>query len=250
MSEGEVTAEAVSGMGVSEQTGFQVKIWKESRIDTDFDSDGVDDSTDAFPTDPNETVDADGNGIGDNADAAAAVVLPVLNISIVGTNAELSWDDTQSFDLHYSNDLSAWTNTNINVSPHSRALSTTEFFKLIESAPEPEPEVFQNLSLDVIEQVRLSNYTVYRLYANIDSDARIDATYGNNDHPLEIAVQNGSFYQNVYGGPLSTSINPNLIEISPELEWDSYIKIGSLNSKNNELNDIGISFTDFENGNN
>jgi hypothetical protein len=140
LSAGEVTAEAPSGMGVSEQTGFQVKIWKESRIDTDFDDDGVDDSIDAFPTDPNETVDADGNGIGDNADAAAAVVIPVLNISIVDTNAELSWDDTQSFDLYYSSDLSAWTNTNINSSPHYRILSTTEFFKLIESAPEPEPE--------------------------------------------------------------------------------------------------------------
>ena len=140
LSAGEVTAEAPSGMGVSEQTGFQVKIWKESRIDTDFDDDGVDDSIDAFPTDSNETVDVDGNGIGDNADAAAAVVIPVLNISIVDTNAELSWDDTQSFDLYYSSDLSAWTNTNINSSPHYRILSTTEFFKLIESAPEPEPE--------------------------------------------------------------------------------------------------------------
>ena len=140
LSAGEVTAEAASGMGVSEQTGFQVKIWKESRIDTDFDDDGVADSTDAFPTDPNETVDADGNGIGDNADAAAAAVIPVLNISIVDTNAILSWDDTQSFDLHHSSDLSAWTNTNINSSPHYRVLSTTEFFKLIESAPEPEPD--------------------------------------------------------------------------------------------------------------
>jgi hypothetical protein len=164
LSVGEVTAEAASGMGVSGQTGFQVKIWKESRIDTDFDDDGVDDSTDAFPTDPNETVDADGNGIGDNADAAAAVVLPVLNISIVGTNAELSWDDTHTFDLHYSNDLSAWTNTNINTSPHSRALSTTEFFKLIESAPEPEPEPEYTVSVYVDAGSFQSPY--YRFYSD------------------------------------------------------------------------------------
>ena len=139
LSAGEVTAEAASGMGVSEQTGFQVKIWKESRIDTDFDDDGVDDSNDAFPTDPNETVDADGNGIGDNADATAAVAFPVLNISVVGTDVILSWDDTHKFDLYYSNDLSVWTNTNTNISPHFRALSTTEFFKLIEPEQEPEP---------------------------------------------------------------------------------------------------------------
>jgi len=35
---------------------------------TDTDGDGYPDSTDAFPTDPNEWADADGDGIGDNAD--------------------------------------------------------------------------------------------------------------------------------------------------------------------------------------
>jgi hypothetical protein len=75
--------------------------------------------------------------ISSNTTVGSSSVSPVLNISIVGTNAELSWDDTHPFDVHYSNDLSVWTNTNINTSPHSRALSTSEFFKLIESESEP-----------------------------------------------------------------------------------------------------------------
>ena len=37
--------------------------------DTDDDDDGIADSADAFPIDPNETVDTDGDGTGDNADA-------------------------------------------------------------------------------------------------------------------------------------------------------------------------------------
>ena len=37
----------------------------------DLDGDGVPNTQDAFPTDPNEWADANGNGIGDNADAAA-----------------------------------------------------------------------------------------------------------------------------------------------------------------------------------
>jgi uncharacterized repeat protein (TIGR01451 family) len=38
-------------------------------IDPDDDGDGVDDTADAFPTDPNETTDSDGDGVGDNGDA-------------------------------------------------------------------------------------------------------------------------------------------------------------------------------------
>ena len=38
-------------------------------LNTDIDGDGVDDSSDAFPTDPTETADSDNDGVGDNADA-------------------------------------------------------------------------------------------------------------------------------------------------------------------------------------
>ena len=41
---------------------------------TDSDGDGVPNSQDAFPNDPTEWLDSNGNGIGDNADAAAALV--------------------------------------------------------------------------------------------------------------------------------------------------------------------------------
>jgi len=37
--------------------------------DADDDGDGMNDTSDAFPNDPNETTDTDGDGIGDNDDA-------------------------------------------------------------------------------------------------------------------------------------------------------------------------------------
>ncbi len=46
--------------------------------DVDSDGDGVVDRLDAFPNDPTETRDLNGNGIGDNADAAAKATSNVL----------------------------------------------------------------------------------------------------------------------------------------------------------------------------
>ena len=42
----------------------------------DLDGDGVPDSQDAFPNDPKEWLDSNKNGIGDNAEAAAAAGQP------------------------------------------------------------------------------------------------------------------------------------------------------------------------------
>ena len=52
----------------------------------DSDKDGVPDSLDAFPNDPQEWADANGNGIGDNADAAAAQTAPDAPIPISPVN--------------------------------------------------------------------------------------------------------------------------------------------------------------------
>lgn len=51
--------------------GKDVDDGKDSDADADSDGDGVPDSMDAFPNDPNESVDADANGVGDNADPIA-----------------------------------------------------------------------------------------------------------------------------------------------------------------------------------
>ena len=52
-------------------------------VDPDSDGDGVPDSKDAFPNDPKEWLDSNGNHIGDNADAAAAAAKQELDAPLL-----------------------------------------------------------------------------------------------------------------------------------------------------------------------
>ncbi|MEE2908543.1 MAG: hypothetical protein VX527_12020 [Planctomycetota bacterium] len=94
----------------------------------------------------------------------------------------------------------------------------------------------------------------YRLYAQLDAGARIDAMYGNAQGSLLFEARDGySFYQDAAGGATSQSINSQFFIFVPSLEWDSYVSIGALHSDghpfgSNELNDIGIDWSSFESG--
>ncbi len=83
--------------GYSNQAIYTVPTATESQS-LDTDGDGVPDSQDAFPNDPEEWADANGNGIGDNADAAvgrnkktpdAPVLISPVNDAAVSAMAEL-----------------------------------------------------------------------------------------------------------------------------------------------------------------
>lgn len=130
-----------------------------------------------------ETVDADGNSTSDNTDSYSEVVTPILNISIVGANVELSWDDTHPFDVYYSNDLSAWINTNINTSPYLRALSTSEFFKLLlDSDQDGVPDVYDAFPLDPNESQDTDSNGVGD---NADSNMGTTSRWGSDTHILK-----------------------------------------------------------------
>ena len=96
--------------------------------------------------------------------------------------------------------------------------------------------------------------STYRLFANLDAGARVDAVYGNSVGTLSIAAANGAtMYQNANGGPTSKEINSNFFPFVPSMEWDSYVSIGAYYQNGapfggNNLNNIGIDWSSFEGG--
>ena len=96
--------------------------------------------------------------------------------------------------------------------------------------------------------------TTYRLFAQLEAGARIDAVYGNSQSELRFSPREGrSFYQNANGGPTSKEINSNFFPFVPSMEWDSYVSIGAYYQNGapfgeNNLNNIGINWASFEGG--
>ena len=96
------------------------------------------------------------------------------------------------------------------------------------------------------------NWTV-DVYVEVEPGSRVDAVAGNSAQQKMITSTYG-FYQDPSGGPTSGSINPNFYEFVPDLEWDSRVTIGALDQSGNQfgennLQDVGIEWTQFENGN-
>ena len=89
----------------------------------------------------------------------------------------------------------------------------------------------------------------YRIWAVMPEDWRVDAVAGNSTTSMRFEVIGGTFYQNEWGGPTSSSINAGFFSLAPDLEWDSFFTIGLLTNTDNSLFDLGIDWTDFEAGN-
>ena len=87
-------------------------------LDLDADGDGVaveDDPDDADPDNPNPQTPAEA---------------PSLSISIDGSNVTVTWEGGEGFNLHSSSDLSTWSDTTVNSSPHTESVDGAKFFKL------------------------------------------------------------------------------------------------------------------------
>ena len=97
------------------------------------------------------------------------------------------------------------------------------------------------------------SYTV-DVYLELPFDWRLDAVAGNSEQHKTVASTT-MFYQDALGGATSQQINPAFFPMAPDLEWDSRITIGALDVlgtpfPSNELNEIGIDWTNFEAGGN
>ncbi len=87
-----------------------------------------------------------------------------------------------------------------------------------------------------------------RVYADFDNENdQLNAVYGDGAHPLSIE-SSSSFYQNPFGGAVSTDINAALFPVFPSLQYDSWVTIGLSDNTNNAMLNIGIDWTNFEAG--
>jgi len=90
------------------------------------------------------------------------------------------------------------------------------------------------------------------LFAMVGQGERLDAVAGNATQ-LKTVFSTEGFWQSSYGGPTSQGVNPAFYPLVPDLRWDSRVTIGALDSSGdpfdeNALNNVGIDFTNFENG--
>lgn len=90
------------------------------------------------------------------------------------------------------------------------------------------------------------NWTV-DVIAVLDANNRIDAVAGNSNQQ-KLITSSGGFYQNSLCGGTSGQNNEGFWPLQPSMEFDSFVTIGSMSSADNALQDIGIDFTNFENG--
>jgi hypothetical protein len=92
---------------------------------------------------------------------------------------------------------------------------------------------------------------VVRVYASYDDPLdQLNAVYGSNPDNLSISTSDPlGFYQHPAGGDTSLAINPAAFPSIPELEFDSWVTIGSEDNTNaNQLLNIGIDFASWNAG--
>ncbi|MCP4836417.1 MAG: hypothetical protein GY895_16810, partial [Phycisphaera sp.] len=88
----------------------------------------------------------------------------------------------------------------------------------------------------------------YRLYATVDSPtAAVLGLYGDSTSALAINATSG-FWQYGLGGNLSSSVPCDEKGMFPDLRFDSWLTVGATCASDDMTLDIGIDYTDFNNG--
>ena len=93
----------------------------------------------------------------------------------------------------------------------------------------------------------LAGLSTYRVYVTTpNTDDIVTAVTGNDNFPLSLATTT-SFYQNVFGSNVSTSISPGMMVVAPDVVYDSWVTIGATSSEdvdNGVVNVIPGSWSD------
>lgn len=107
-----------------------------------------------------------------------------------------------------------------------------------------------NLVVQKVDNGGLVSGNTFRVYVQLTNDNHsLHAVFGDDISGMSIE-STAPFYQHQYGGQTSVDVNQMIIDMTPEVAYDSWVTIGAKNGTNNNLWDIGINFDSFNNGNN
>lgn len=88
----------------------------------------------------------------------------------------------------------------------------------------------------------------YRVFAQMPEVTHsLHIVFGDMQNPLTIE-STAPFYQHEYGGNSAVNLSDAAMQTSVALQYDSYITVGYSNSTDNGMWDIGVDFTDFNEG--
>ena len=88
----------------------------------------------------------------------------------------------------------------------------------------------------------------FRVYAQFSNpNDQLISIYGTASDPLSI-TSTEAFYQDALGGSTPAAMNPILFPTYPNLEWDSFVTIGSSDNTGAMIQNAGIDFDVFESG--
>ena len=106
---------------------------------------------------------------------------------------------------------------------------------------------YQSISYETIAYNGIAGQNTHRIYAHFGyAGDELIALFGQDVHPLSISTA-GVFYQDPLGGFLSNDINEALFVSNPDLQFDSWVTIGSASGPN-AVSSIGIDSAPFESG--
>jgi hypothetical protein len=111
------------------------------------------------------------------------------------------------------------------------------------------PASFEGLVAEAYELNSVEQGThTFRVYAQFSNpNDQLISVYGTETNPISVTTTT-TFYQDEMGGPTAEGTNELLFGGFPNLEWDSYVTIGSDNQNIAGFNSIGMDYSTFNAG--
>ena len=105
----------------------------------------------------------------------------------------------------------------------------------------------------VVQELSHDNSSVpghtYRVYAQLpSSNYSLQVVYGDAAHPLRIE-SSAPFFQSPYGAFSAAGVSAAAEQVDATVRFDSWVTVGYENNESNDMWDLGVDFTSFDQGN-